>query len=284
MPELVIDVGLMDGEDSAYYLKCGYRVVGVDADPLVIERCTSRFAREISSGTLTLLNIGIIGVADPEQTLTFYRNLSQEGQSSFLPEYGQRGGKFLSMEVRCITLRQLIDSHGVPFYLKLDIEGMDEAALGSLDRSTTPNYLSAELSRSSKIIEHLHSIGYRHFKLINGAFHTTSMPIFRDEIGWRLLRKASRRIPLLHHAMRRLPHKARPKMEWDSPFSVDGEAFGPNTTGPFGEKTHGGWITHTEARKLLDKIGEVESLADGALWWDLHAAKRLAQEPLKNDA
>ena len=272
MQKLVVDVGLYDGEDSAYYLKCGYRVLGIDADPMVVARCTAKFEREIASGQVTLLNVGI---AEREQTLTFYRNLSEEGQSSFFPEYGQRGGEFVSMEVRCIPLRQVLETYGIPYYLKVDIEGMDEVAISSLDRASAPEYLSAELSRSSKIIEHLHSIGYRHFKLINQAYHTTSTPVFPDEFGWRMLRKAGRAVPPLKKAIGLLPWRMRPKMEWDSPYVVDGEVLGANRTGPFGDKTHGRWIGPEQAAALLHRIGETESQESGALWWDVHAAKTL---------
>jgi FkbM family methyltransferase len=263
-----MDVGMLDGADTAYYLSSGYRVVGVDANPLVIENCTARFEREIAEGLLTLLNVGI---SDQEQTLTFYHNLSEPGQSSFFPEYGQRGGKFVSMEVPCTTLRQIIESHGIPYYLKVDIEGMDETAILSLDATTRPRYVSAELNRSGRILEHLQSIGYTHFKLLNGIFHTASLPIFQNEIGWRLLRKSARKIPPLQSAIRRLPRKFRPKIEWDSHFSINGATFDSKMAGPFGEKSDGRWMTQSETRDLLNRIADLEALPDGSLWWNLHA-------------
>ena len=56
---LIYDVGLFEGEDTAYYLFRGYKVIAIDANPLMIERARLRFAEEISAKRLTLLNFGI---------------------------------------------------------------------------------------------------------------------------------------------------------------------------------------------------------------------------------
>jgi SAM-dependent methyltransferase len=53
--KVVYDVGLYNGDDTAYYLFQGYKVVAIDANPLMIEEATSRFAKEIDDGRLTLL-------------------------------------------------------------------------------------------------------------------------------------------------------------------------------------------------------------------------------------
>ena len=57
--DLIYDVGLHHGDDTAYYLHKGYRVVAVDADPMMVEGCNRRFADEIRCGKLMILNLGI---------------------------------------------------------------------------------------------------------------------------------------------------------------------------------------------------------------------------------
>ena len=42
--DLIFDVGLHKGEDAAYYLRKGFRVVGIDANPDLIEWNKKRFA------------------------------------------------------------------------------------------------------------------------------------------------------------------------------------------------------------------------------------------------
>ena len=43
-PRLVYDVGVHRGDDTAYYLHKGYRVVGVEADPAMADHLRDRFS------------------------------------------------------------------------------------------------------------------------------------------------------------------------------------------------------------------------------------------------
>jgi hypothetical protein len=43
---LVFDIGLHNGDDTSYYLDLGYRVVGVEANPLLASRCTQQLIAE----------------------------------------------------------------------------------------------------------------------------------------------------------------------------------------------------------------------------------------------
>jgi hypothetical protein len=56
--DLICDVGLYDGEDTAYYLSRGYNVVAIDANPMS-ERARLRFAPETVARHPTLLNVGV---------------------------------------------------------------------------------------------------------------------------------------------------------------------------------------------------------------------------------
>jgi hypothetical protein len=56
---LVFDIGMNNGDDSAYYLWLGFRVVGVDASPVLAETCRQRFSAEISAGNMIVVNAGV---------------------------------------------------------------------------------------------------------------------------------------------------------------------------------------------------------------------------------
>ena len=47
---LIFDVGCNDGQDSDFYLKKGFRVVAVEANPALCEGLRRRFAQEIAEG------------------------------------------------------------------------------------------------------------------------------------------------------------------------------------------------------------------------------------------
>jgi hypothetical protein len=60
--DLVYDVGMSRGEDTEFYLKKGYRVVGFEADPLLLDRCRRRFATALAGGQLNIV-AGVICAA-----------------------------------------------------------------------------------------------------------------------------------------------------------------------------------------------------------------------------
>ena len=45
--DLIFDLGFHNGDDTAYYLERGYRVLGVDANPSVIDAGSKQFERPI---------------------------------------------------------------------------------------------------------------------------------------------------------------------------------------------------------------------------------------------
>ena len=57
--KLIFDIGFHKGEDTSYYLHSRYSVVGVDADPSMIQEAKTVFKKELDSGQLTLLNFAV---------------------------------------------------------------------------------------------------------------------------------------------------------------------------------------------------------------------------------
>jgi len=69
--DLVIDIGLHKGEDTAFYLAKGFRVVSVEADPDLVRECRARFARELSGQRLRIIE-GAIAERGPK--VSFYKD------------------------------------------------------------------------------------------------------------------------------------------------------------------------------------------------------------------
>lgn len=159
---IAYDVGMHNGDDTAYYLAKGFRVVSIEANPAMVAAAKERFAAEIASGRVV---IEARGVADRTGELTFYVNPENTVQSSFvLPE----GRTWNEVVVPTTALSSLIAQHGTPDLLKIDIESMDLIALRDLQQhSIRPPYISAE-AHSFDVLLELHSMGYRRFRLING--------------------------------------------------------------------------------------------------------------------
>ncbi|MFT5604915.1 MAG: 16S rRNA A1518/A1519 N6-dimethyltransferase RsmA/KsgA/DIM1 with predicted DNA glycosylase, partial [Paracoccaceae bacterium] len=76
--DLVYDVGMHQGEDSDFYLKKGFRVVGFEADPDLAAQCRRRFFGEIESGQLVVVEGAIVdkqALAGGDKTIRFYKNI-----------------------------------------------------------------------------------------------------------------------------------------------------------------------------------------------------------------
>ena len=148
------------------------------------------------------------------------------------------GDDIESIEVECTTLGDIVAEHGVPYYLKIDIEEADLDAVESLGcLKTLPRYVSAE-AHSTRIVEALHDRGYRRFKLVDQRE--------KDELNlWPWNWKEGRYV-------------------WTR--------FTEAQSGPFGQETPGRWLTHEEVI-----AAHAKAVADGSLfkgvttWYDYHA-------------
>src|SRR4051794_15280174 len=88
--DLIYDVGANNGDDTAYYLARGYRVLSVEANPLLAERLRQRFAREIEAGRVIVEGRG---VSDRAGEFPFWVNEVSDEFSSFVQEVGCREGQ-----------------------------------------------------------------------------------------------------------------------------------------------------------------------------------------------
>jgi FkbM family methyltransferase len=137
MEMLVFDVAMNVGMDTAYYLSKGCRVVAVEANPVPCEEARQRFAEALRSGQLVIDNVG---VADGAGTATFYVNERNSELSAFdLPVASRGGAPYHAVHVPTVHLRDLLAKHGVPHYLKIDIEGYDGRCLEALEPDRLPN-------------------------------------------------------------------------------------------------------------------------------------------------
>jgi FkbM family methyltransferase len=174
--DLIFDVGLHRGEDTAFYLKKGFRVVGIDANAELCALVQRQFAKEIETGRLTVLNAAI---AENEGEVVFYKPVGGDWSTiwgTIDPEFAHRNkvGGVQSEECRIgsTTLGAVIERFGCPYYLKIDIEGFDMVALASL-RTTAerPRYVSIEATKNSfrdlkREFRLFEELGYTSFKIV----------------------------------------------------------------------------------------------------------------------
>lgn len=174
-PKLIYDVGLNVGQDAEFYLKKGFRVVGIEANPAVAEVARARLSKISNNFQIVVAGIG------PEQgTRTFYVNRAHHEQSTFVKALAggpmwELGAEEIAVPVT--TIDTLIARHGVPYYMKVDIEAWDMVLLEQLSAiSARPKYLSVESGPGTDWIRKLSELGYTYQKLVNQCENSKLMP------------------------------------------------------------------------------------------------------------
>jgi FkbM family methyltransferase len=180
---LVFDVGMHQGEDTEFYLSRGCNVVGIEANPVLVAKLREKFAAEIATGRVQIVDKAI---AENAGRVAFTIDASQSIWGSISPSFIERNRLWADankgtanqiVEVEATTLDELVRAFGTPYYMKVDIEGMDMACIRALHHCRSkPRYLSIESVVTSGVtsvesgfdeLAHLWVLGYRYFKYID---------------------------------------------------------------------------------------------------------------------
>ena len=141
---LIFDIGMYDGSDTRYYLNEGFRVLAIEANPVLVKRARELiFQEEIKNGELIILNYAIAGKTTENVTLAI--NATDPGSSTIYHKDNPRSYNLGTFSVKGITINELFDEYGIPYYLKVDIEGADELCVLGLNKIKKPQFLSFEV-------------------------------------------------------------------------------------------------------------------------------------------
>lgn len=234
--DVIIDLGMHTGQDTIFFLKKGFRVIAVEANPLLVGAARRSFRKWVERGRLEILHCAIDSQHGKAE---FFINQTDNAWSSLVPDIGARGGRFETVQVPTRPLADILREHGVPYYLKIDIEGKDLTALkGVAEFTERPQYISVE-NGFDVLQDHLTALGYKRFKWVNQA----------------------------HVPRQRLPIIPR-----EGRFCV--HRFELGASGAFGEEAPGRWLCAKEARKVIAEHWSRPDLdADTHGWFDLHAGR-----------
>src|ERR1700730_4128983 len=210
IPNLIYDVGMHVGEDTNFYIDRGFRVVGIEANPQLVARIRETFAQPIADGSLQLVDKAIASAGGKVQLAV---NRVWSGVSSINPVVIERnlsaGWGSDYVEVEAVPFHEIILEFGMPYYLKIDIEGMDLLCVEALHRfPDRPKYISLETVTTQGIARYdqaftelaeLWTLGYRSFKYIDQvSFHARGLgsgPFGEETPGpWLSIKQAHRRM------------------------------------------------------------------------------------------
>jgi FkbM family methyltransferase len=253
MKKLIFDIGMHKGEDTIHYLQSGYKVIAVEANPILAKANSLKFQKYINKDMLIILNVGI---ADREEVLPFYKNLRLTEWSSFDKEIGGRNGtKYEILEVPCITTNSLFVKYGVPHYMKVDIEGYDYLCINAIDKAIgLPNYVSCE-STSLDLVHNLYNKGYTKFKMIHQGNSFKPIKIEQEK---------NNLFPRYQIISNGIKLRLQKFLTFKHPYG---------SSGPFAENTKSSWLTYEEVCRLSNSFYGKDNKypLNNVSWFDYHA-------------
>lgn len=129
---LIIDAGMHAGRDTGFYLKKGFDVVAVEANPELVKKAQSTFKDALSDGRLVIHDVAI---ADHEGEIEFFVNDQHDDWGTTSQQFALRNEGFGTANtltrVKCTTFQDILRQHDIPYYLKIDIEGADILCLAA---------------------------------------------------------------------------------------------------------------------------------------------------------
>ncbi len=171
---LIMDVGMHSGKDTEFYLRKGFDVVAIEANPALVQKVRSRLSEYLADDRLRIYDVAI---ADYEGEIDFYVNHQHDDwgtvSTAFAARNERKGTKNSVIRIKSTTFRTILSECGVPYYLKIDIEGVDTKCLKALMAvRERPKYVSIEAGLTSlretvTELGLLWRLGYRRFKVVN---------------------------------------------------------------------------------------------------------------------
>lgn len=281
---LVFDIGMHNGDDTAFYLSCGFRVVAVEADPSLAAQARARFSDEIALGKLIIKNVGI---SQSEGVATFWINSERTHFNSFDKEIaGRFGDEIHPVQIPCQSFSDLIGEFGVPYYAKIDIEGNDIICVRQLKKEIAPEFISVEMTLSENLPLALSEIGYSKFKIVRQhgfvVPRSTSLPL--SEFVFRFLNKKANHQVHLRTLRKRVFRRAAATLlsigeraslwgqhnEFQSRINPEW-VFNEGSSGSFGNDLPGSWMTLHDIGKIWCRDLEYYQQIGRECWCDLHA-------------
>jgi FkbM family methyltransferase len=219
---VIYDFGANNGDDLPYYLKKVDLVVAVEANPALCQRMRARFAAEIDAGRIVVDNYAVTVEESGDLVCDFYRHRQHDVLGQFPEPEGDRLAEFERIVVPRWSIARCIETHGDPYYVKIDVQCYETALLRALlTQGVRPPFVSAELQGVETLALLAADGHYDAFKLVDGATVSEIYGKCRIAVGDRFERYS----------------------------------FPVHSAGPFGDDIEGPWMTAEACLKVIAREG-----------------------------
>lgn len=167
--DLVFDVGANIGDKAAALLAKDVRLVCVEPQPSCVATLQARFGKHPQVAVVPK------GLGSRPGLLEMHINSKSPVLSTFSAEWMQ--GRFKNevwdqkIDVPITTLDDLVREHGVPRYLKIDVEGFEFEVISGLSRRVgivSFEFTNEYFANAERFMKYLDNLGYRKFNFSLG--------------------------------------------------------------------------------------------------------------------
>jgi len=245
---LIYDVGMHLGEDTEYYLKRGFQVIAFEANPDLVAQNRDFFSGSIERGELIIVEGAI--VEDPAVGhIAFYVNEDSSVWGTIHADFAGRNEQLgtCSREVMVgsVDFAQCLAEYGVPYFMKIDIEGADMICLKALRQfPDKPSYISME---SNKID---FTVLLKEIDLMAGLGYDTFMAVQQGNVPGMRIPAKSGEGEIVEHV------------------------FSKEASGMFGSDLPGRWLNRDEVVAQYHKIFREYKMFGDATFWQRNAIAR----------
>jgi FkbM family methyltransferase len=172
--DLVFDIGAHVGDRIAAFRRLDARVVAVEPQPALVKTLRLFYGRD-SNVAIEATAIGR-EIGEVELSLNIDNPTVSTASADFIAAaagapgwQGQNWGKRL--RVPLTTLDALIARHGVPAFIKIDVEGFEAEALAGLTQPVAAlsfEFTTIQRDVARACIERCHALGYTRFNAMLG--------------------------------------------------------------------------------------------------------------------
>ena len=167
--KIIFDIGCNEGQNIEYFLNKADYVVGIEANPFLINNIRKKFKKELRKKKLFLENIAL---SKKNTNSIFYINKKKNYLSQL--EKPKNILDYKKIDIKTKITSQIIKKYLKKLklknieFIKIDIETSSEKVFEDLLRNNIlPKFLSIE-AQSPKILELILKSPYKSFKFLNG--------------------------------------------------------------------------------------------------------------------
>jgi len=228
--DLVFDVGAHVGDRIASFRRLGARVIAVEPQPALATTLKLLYGRD-TGVTIERLAIGkrpgqlelLLNLKNPTISTTSHAFVAASAGAP-----GWEGQEWTrSVDVEAITLDALIGRHGMPAFIKLDVEGSEANALFGLSRPASAlsfEFTTIQPDIASACIRRCAGLGYGCFNAALGERHVLVHPqwLSAEEISnWTATLPLSANSGDIYAVLEHDPDKAARDAGWEPVFGKD---------------------------------------------------------------